>query len=234
MKRIKIEKFRPETLEIYNYFKQQSGSEHIAKPTTIEILLDICREQQPKKILELGGGIGTISYLLLSNSTAQVDIYEDNDFCFNKLEERIFPFGDVRFKVIKNYHEMPPAKEYDLVIVDGGSGKGRGKDFDGGYMMAVSDILKCIDPVKTIYVEGYRHIQRWLIFKVLRKKYTYKLIRYDETSFQGKRLSGGLKIECKFSQSKILRLVNFIFWAIVEWYPVRNFISYRFKKLIGK
>lgn len=129
---------------------------------------------------------------------------------------------------------MPSAKEYDLLIVDGGSGKGQGKDFDGGYPSAITDILNNLDFVKIIYVEGYRYIQRWLIFKALRKKYIYKLTRYDKTTFQGEEISGGLKIDCFVSKSKFLRTINFIFWSVIEWYPVRNFIVYRFKKLVGK
>src|SRR3989344_9025597 len=219
MRKIKFKNFSQQTLDIYRQFKQQSGSEHIAKPTTIEALLQVCREENPKRILEMGGGIGTISYLLLKNSQAVVDIYEDNDFCLGKLAEKLSEFQGGRYNIINNYHTLPPVKDYDLMIVDGGSGR---KD-DGGYKTAVSDILSYLDSVKTVYVEGQRHVQRTLIFKTLVKKYIYKLVRYDRIIFEGKKLSGGLKIKCRKNNFGLLRFLNLVFWSLVEWYPVKNF-----------
>src|SRR3989344_5184809 len=111
MRRIKFKNFSPLTLEVYEYFRNQPGSDHIAKPTTIEVILDICEKEKPKRILEMGGGLGTISYIMLKYSDAFVDIYEDNDFCLSRLQEKISLFRG-RFRIMKDYHELPPAKEY--------------------------------------------------------------------------------------------------------------------------
>lgn len=229
MKKIKLEKFSEQTLKIYKDFKEQTGSQNIAKPTTIEVLLEVCHEENPKRILEMGGGIGTISYLLLKNSGAVVDIYEDNDFCLRKLDEKLSEFNG-RYNIITDYKTLPPVKDYDLVVVDGGSGRKN----DGGYKMAVSNILSHLNSVKTVYIEGQRHVQRTLILKSLAKKYLYTLIRYDRVFFEGKQLTGGVRIKCKPNKSKFLRFINLIFWSFVEWYPVKNFVYYKFKKLFGK
>lgn len=61
MIKIKVKNFRPKTLEIYQYFKNKPGSGHIAKPTTIEVLLDICEKKKPKRILEMGGDLGPLA-----------------------------------------------------------------------------------------------------------------------------------------------------------------------------
>src|SRR3989339_1817628 len=105
--------------EIYDKFKSQSGSQNIASPVTISVLSKMCAIERPKRILEMGGGIGTISYTLLKNSDAFIDIYEDNDFCRNKLKENLSQFSG-RFQIIDTYRILPPVREYDLVIIDGG------------------------------------------------------------------------------------------------------------------
>ena len=217
MKKIKLEKFSEKTLEIYGRFKEQLGSEHIATPITIEILLDICRNQKPVSILELGGGLGTISYLLLSNSNAQLDIYEDNDFCRRKLKENLATFAG-RYQIIESYRTLPPNNSYDLVVVDGGSGK----PGDGGYKNAVSCIMACLDSVKTIFVEGYRYHQCYLIRKAVAVNHLFKLSLYLPSQFKGQVIKGGSKIECKLSHKKLFKFINHIYWELIARHHIKN------------
>jgi hypothetical protein len=68
-------KMGKEAYGIYKLFKfdlGDSGSK-AAKPNNIQTIIDICKEKNPKRVLELGGGNGTITYALMKNSGAVVD-----------------------------------------------------------------------------------------------------------------------------------------------------------------
>lgn len=225
-KKLKIDEISSETWEIFRKFGAQIGSEHIASPVTIEALSRLCREHKPRRILEMGGGIGTISYILLKYSDAFLDVYEDNEFCLSKLRENLVPF-EGRYQIIQNYRISPPVQDYDLMVVDGGSGKA----WDGGYPLAVWFFILFLKSVKIVYVEGFRRLQRIRARRALSHRYVYKLTRYDTMILEGKRLHGGLKIDCIPSRSRILRWINFLFWEIVEWTAIRNFFWYRFSLL---
>src|SRR3989338_2078319 len=115
--------------EIYALFSAKSGSNEIAGITTMRAVVDFCKKNNPRTILELGGGIGTISYAVLSNCDATVDIYEHNDFCIAALNENLKDYKE-RFSIIPDYLMLPPKREYDLIIIDGGKGK---HERDGGF-----------------------------------------------------------------------------------------------------
>src|SRR3989338_1129803 len=226
MKKIKIEKLSDEAMEIYRKFQEQTGSQHIATPVNLEALIRLCQEYKPKRILELGGGIGTISYTLLSSSEAILDIYEDNEFCQNKLKENLIKF-EGRYQVISSYRVLPPAQQYDLIVVDGGNVK----SWDGGFNQAIWFYVHYLKSLKLFYFEGYRRLQRFWARKALRHRYIYKLIKYDKMEWEGASWKGGLLIECRPSNSAVLRFLNFVYWELVEWYPIKNFLQYRFGRL---
>lgn len=225
MEKIKI--FSREAQEIYNRFKTQNGSEHIGKPVTIEILSDICRAIKPKRVLELGGGLGTNSYTILKNSEAYLDIYEHNEFCRDKLTDNLTEYKQ-RYSVIKDYKILPPAEDYDLVVVDGGSGK---SEYDGGFFKAIYVYLVYLNSVKVIYIDGHRRFQGMLARKALKNDYVYKLTKYQDIEYNGEILNGGSKIECWKSSSKLLKLFNYLYWEVKEWYPIKYFISYRLSRI---
>ena len=232
MKKIRIEKLSNQAVEIYQKFQQQTGSERIATPVNLEALLRLCREIKPQRILELGGGIGTISYTLLNNSEAALDIYEDNEFCQKKLRENLAPFMG-RFQILETYRLLPPSREYDLIVVDGGNGK----SWDGGFNQAIWFYLHYLKSVKTIYVEGYRRLQRFWARNALRHRYLYNLVQYDKMDWEGISWKGGLLMECRPSSSAIFRFLNFVYWELIEWYSIKNFLEYRwgrFKSALGR
>jgi len=226
MSQTTIKNFSPEASDILNFFSRQAGSENIAGIVTLENMSEICQEIKPKRILEMGGGIGTISYALLKFSDAFVDIYEHNEFCRGKLKENLAEFNG-RYQVIDDYRILPPERVYDLMIVDGGSGKGKG----GGYHEAVWFFIMYLKSVKIVYVEGNRRLQRFFARKALKYNYLYKLTDYDNIIWQGEKLHGGLKIECSPSSSRILKMANFIFWELKEWTAVKNWFAYRLGRI---
>ena len=87
-----IQSLNPEAFSIYNAFKQKKGSEHISSPIGIHMLLNIITEVKPKHILEVGGGIGALSYTALKYSDAQVDIFESHPFCLTELKKNLAGF----------------------------------------------------------------------------------------------------------------------------------------------
>jgi len=226
MRKIKLNSFSPEAAAIYRDFKQRPGSGHIAKPVTIEALLQLIQKLQPRRILEMGGGIGAISYTLLKHSKARVDVYEDSEFCREQLRQALREFTD-RYQIIEDYRVLPPAREYDLVIVDGGSGRSG----DGGFREAVWLYLNYIQDVKAVYVEGNRHIQRLLARRALRHRFIYRLIAYADAEFDGEVVHGGLLMKTRKSESRLLRWLCFAYWELVEWKAIRNALLYRLQKV---
>lgn|GEM_PF-2422217 len=164
MNQITAKNFSSEILEIHDFFGKQAGSENIAGIVTLEEMSRICQAIKPERILEMGGGIGTISYALLKFSHAFIDIYEHNEFCQGKIEENLAEFKE-RYQVIKDYRILPPERHYDLMIVDGGSGKGKG----GGYHEAVWFFIMYLKSIKIVYIEGNRRLQRFFARKALKK-----------------------------------------------------------------
>lgn len=188
--------------EIYDKFKKQSGSNSIAGLATLTAVLDEVRSGNPKNVLEMGGGIGTISYAVLNNSSAFIDIYEHDDFCRGILKENLRGMED-RYSLITDYLRLPPKRSYDLIVVDGGAGGGSG--YDGGFDQAIGSYIQSLKNLKTIIVEGQRKSQKYWILKALRPNYVYKVTVYPDPS-GGKKI--GTRFDCKKSPSELMRLLN--------------------------
>lgn len=225
MRRIKFDRFSPEALEIFQVFKSRPGSDHIAKPVTIEALLRLLQELRPERVLEMGGGIGAISYTVLKHSAACLDVYEDDLFCREQLLKALSDFKG-RYQILTDYRVLPSEREYDLVIVDGGSGR-KG---DGGFREAVCLYLDYLQNLKAVYVEGNRHNQRVLARRSLRKRYLYRLTAFADAELDGELMHGGLLISVRKSGSILRRFLNFIYWELLEWKGVRNALLYRLQK----
>lgn len=213
-------------IEVYNKFKSKTGSCSIAGLPTIELFLQICKTMKPERILEMSGGIGTISWTILNNSEAFLDIYEPNEFCQEQLKINLSAFAG-RYNIINDYRVLPPVREYDCLIVDGGGGKGG----DVGFSDSVWFYISYLRSIKIVYIEGFRRVQSFFARKALAQKYIYRLKKYDTLSWQGELLSGGLLIECVPCKSKILRWINFIFWEFVKWTRIKSFVVNRLNKL---
>lgn len=151
-----------DAVKIYNIYHQKEGSIHIATPLSICVLRDLV--QKAKSVLEMGAGIGTLTYTMLTSSDVLLDIYEDNDFCIAQLKKNLQQF-EGRYTLLTSYRQRPPRECYDLVIVDGGNGE----KHDGGDRHVISEIFSLIVP-KVIYIEGVRRPQRKKIRESLHKR----------------------------------------------------------------
>lgn len=192
--------------KIHKKFASLAGSEHIASLANIRKIAEICQEEKPKSVLEMGGGIGTLSYVILSNSEANVDIYEDNDFCLQQLEENLKPFQG-RFNIISSYRMLPPKHSYDFMIIDGG----QNEPFHPEWFF-----LRYLREVKTIYIEGIRRSQYAWTCRALRHSYTFRLTRVKEMTADGLLHKGGKLIRCKPSNNFFMKNWAYFYSRLTE------------------
>lgn len=219
-KHIHYEQFDPRVIETYELFKRKEGSEHIATPVTLQALLDL----QPRHVLELGAGIGTITYTLLRYCGASIDTYEDNAFCKNALKENCSGF---EYTLISDYSIAPSRMDYDAVVVDGGSGR----PHDGGRVDVAGRIFGGLNSIGIVYIEGQRNIQRTLVRKVLARKYIYRLVEYK--GLRNAPYKSGLAIVCTPSTNTLRRWFNYYYWELIEWTGIKNALLYRIKSVFN-
>lgn len=192
---------------VFDKFSKMPRSENIATSAAIKALLGILKKEKPKMVLELGGGIGTLSYLLLKHSGAYVDIYEDLSFCIEALRENLREFNS-QYSIVTSYDDPTPHNHYDLIIVDGGT-----MEF---YVRMIKDLT-----FKTIFIEGTREKTRRVLRRELSKKYIFRLKRYP----------GGFGIICYPSENILFRFLSFHFWETFEGtrLKIRNVFKRIFK-----
>ena len=181
-------------------FREQAGSHAIAGEVTLGMIIASCANRPVQNILELGAGIGTLSYALLEHTDAHLDLYEVNDFCIEAIGKNLQPFAG-RYTLLTDYNYLPPARNYDLVVIDGGKGKK-----EGGFPRLVAAYLMSLSDVKTVIVEGQRKVQKYWALKALHEEYICKIkVQKDPTG--GKKI--GVRIDCRRSRNRWLRDIYF-------------------------
>lgn len=219
VKKIYIRDINPDALFIYETFKQKRGSEHISSPIGIHALLEILKDIKPKHILEVGGGIGALSYTALKYSDAHVDIFEDHPFCLAELKKNLKGFED-RYTLLTDYHNfMLPRDTYDLLIIDG-----------GGHAFIYNLISAC-RYVGRIFVEGGRAEQRKQARKALRQRYLFRPMQYAHGD---KIYKGAHQIICHQSGNIMLRYIAYWFWEIVIFSEIWHSLVYRSRKILKR
>lgn len=105
---------------IHKRFSRKTGSEHIATKFALAHLSAVLRVNDIRSALEFGAGIGTISYLLLSElpDDVKVECTEHSAFCRTQLLHNI-PSSLYDRLVIHETKTPMLTKQFDLVIVDG-------------------------------------------------------------------------------------------------------------------
>jgi precorrin-6B methylase 2 len=132
---------------IYLYFSDKEGNQHIAGLYAIEKILTLIKLNKPKRILEIGLGIGSISYAILNyykknNLSISYDGTEDNEYCLSQLEPNLGEFY-TQLNIYKNIHAIHHTDKYDFVIIDGTDHS--------------LDLIKdLISPHGVIFIEGHR------------------------------------------------------------------------------
>ena len=189
-----VREISAEARSVYDLFSRKKYAEHIATPVSIEALLRIIKRVNPKNILEIGGGIGTLTYAIAQNSDAHVDVFEDLPFCIEAFKENLKGFEN-RYTLVTSYDGFQaPRKSYDLIIVDGGP-----NDFLVRMVNGLNDIA-------VIYTDGHRHEPQRVMRRELRKRYIFKLREYVDAEAKFK---GGFSTICRPSKNVIARAVSY-------------------------
>ena len=133
----------------------------IASQYAISGLLEILYKRSPRRILEIGAGIGTLTYTILSwarsvNMDQKMDYtfitIENNAFCQKQLTNNLISFRD-KYCLVSSMDEVRQiCTQFDLIVVDGGDDL----PSDMGFM-AFNNLLQLKG---AIFVEGERIIQR--------------------------------------------------------------------------
>lgn len=133
---------------VNEFFLKKPGSEHIASTFALAHLARLLRTNKINSALELGAGIGTMTYLLLSGlpSNARVECTEPNKFCVEQLHRNV-P-AEMLHRLLIHPNSDPCTKTiFDLVIIDG----------------RVKPPLTFMRPGTICFVEGERRKARHII-----------------------------------------------------------------------
>ena len=147
---------RPSSEQIHALFSNQVGAYAIATPININAVIAFCVSRKPKRVLELGGGIGTLTYCVLNYSEAVVEVYEENAFCKEKLIQNLNKWPD-RVVIKESYVQVPNFADYDLVLIDGPDPETI-KERDS----VTLQVLGGLRNVGSFFIEGSRYSQRRL------------------------------------------------------------------------
>jgi len=160
--------------EVTNLFEAKSGSQEIAQEDALSQIGRIFYEIQPSSVLDLGSGIGTVSYYLSRLATDvnfELYLYEINEYCQEALMENL---KGLNFYLIRSVEELSQlSKSIEFVIID---------DFIS--FEATRKLLSNCQP-KAVFIEGHRRMQRMFVFKSFRSlnvKFKFKSFHPTPTS----------------------------------------------------
>lgn len=188
----------PSAEEIVRDFGSRPGGHAIAGIVSVSRVIELCKELAPKRVLEVGGGIGTLSSAVLAHSQANLEIYEHDSFCLEQLGKVVRPYAG-RVSVHNSYYELPDERTYDLIIIDGGK-----NEREGSFNRFVGAVIASIDDVSVVYIEGNRKSQRWVVLQELWQRFSVRTQRLSDPASPKK---GGLEIRCAKSGGFLVRFI---------------------------
>ena len=147
---------KPSPEQIHALFSKQIGAYAIATPININAIIAFCVSKKPKRVLELGGGIGTLTYCVLNYTEAIVEVYEENSFCREKLGQNLDRWSE-RVVLKESYAEDPNFADYDLVMIDGPDSVTIEERDRLTYQ-----VLGSLRNIGSFFIEGSRYSQRQL------------------------------------------------------------------------
>lgn len=139
-------------IEVFRRFSFLPGSEHIASEYAILGVLRLIRSRRPHAVLEVGLGIGTIAYAVMSYKWIEDSGWhltyhgtEGNEYCITQLHSNLADLtaASLRFKRFVDILHLPDESTYDMIIVDG-------KD------PHLSQVIERLSSNGVIFVEGAR------------------------------------------------------------------------------
>ena len=156
--------------DIYGKFKKYPGSNHIATEFALSYLSALMRAIKPKTVLEIGAGIGTQTYLILSHPhpPSLFVATESNQFCIDQLGRNIPQDISRQFCLVSGDEDIPQS----ALDSDNKGAGGSSPSFD----MIVMDVdaneqlFKYLQPGCYIFVEGNRRQLRGRVHDYLEQR----------------------------------------------------------------
>ncbi len=195
-------------IETYKYFSKLEGNKHIASEFALKKIIDIIKNYNVKSVLELGLGIGSISFCILDFSkefNKQIEYIgtESNEFCLEVLPKYLKEHFDT-IQIFNGLNEVPNNKKFDLVIIDG-------KDEN------LLEVKKIISDRGIIVIEGDRKPQLELVKSIFSDHLYVRLISNQKNPtygpFSSLTLVGG--IQMIFINPNFYQKINFIYYKII-------------------
>ncbi len=165
------------------------GNQHIASQFAIQKILDIIELNNSIKILEVGLGIGSISFSVIDFLQNQNKIFnyigtEANQFCLDQLPINLGGHFN-KIKLFSDLEKINKKEKFDLVIIDGSD-------------QAIEKISRIISKNGVIFIEGDRKHQQETLLKLFpRNKFVHLISNYKNSKlglFSVKNWSGGGKL----------------------------------------
>lgn len=166
---------------------------HAGGEATINAIKEICKKDI-KDVLELGGGTGLLTRTVLENSNANIDVYEHLTYFQKQVSQ------NSRVKLIGGYDKLPPKREYDLIIIDGGK-----SEKEGAFRRFIASALASLDKIEYIIIEGQRKSQRYWVVETIWREYTY-----TPKTIGGKK--GYCVLACKKEKSFLKKFINHLYY----------------------
>jgi phospholipid N-methyltransferase len=142
--------------DIWTEYALKPHSKHIATLSALACLAQLISERQPNRVVELGGGIGTITALLKRHpdSPPLLITLEDSLLCLPELR-KLFEDDNKGHAIAQNPAQLS-GMSADLLIIDGGS-------------MSLFE-LETMRPGTTLFFEGNRVPERATVTEHVRLK----------------------------------------------------------------
>ena len=133
---------------IHQQFIGKSGSGRIASEFSLLQLSRLIRLRKPKRVLEIGSGIGTVSQLVLAHAERVEHLFsiEENEFCRSAIKKNLTVHGLQIWSLLNSQKELPTDLTFDLIIFDGNQ-----------YEDATFDLLRS---ETAVFVDGKRQETR--------------------------------------------------------------------------
>ncbi|HYH81577.1 MAG TPA: hypothetical protein VEX86_17360 [Longimicrobium sp.] len=157
---------REEARRIHEQFHNSAGSQHIGSEHAVQGLIRWVERRRPRTVLEVGAGIGTLTYTLVrtldrlaaesrteGRAPYTMVAVEAHPYCVGELKRNLAEHL-ARFRLVADMDELPedfPPR--DFVVVDGGV-------LDDRYFSA-------LEPRAVVFVEGSRAEQRKVAERVM-------------------------------------------------------------------
>jgi hypothetical protein len=110
-------------IQTYKYFSGLEGNQHIASEFALKKVIGIIDRYKIKNVLELGLGIGSISYCILDfskevNAKLKYIGTESNEFCLEVLPKYLKDHFH-KIQIFDNLNNVISKEKFDLIIIDG-------------------------------------------------------------------------------------------------------------------